>query len=87
MMAEDYRNDPYLQALAGLTAHEPERLRADLIRMRCHAGIAGRRRMEAALAPAANRICRLLLEPALVVLACAVYLSEVLRRALLLYGF
>jgi RNA polymerase sigma-70 factor (ECF subfamily) len=86
-VAEDFRNDLYLRTIAGLTTYEPDRGCADRIRERCHARIAKRKRAEALPSPAAARYCRRILEPSLVVVVCAVFLCEVLRRALLLYGF
>ena len=87
MMDEDFRNDAYLRMIAGLTIYEPDRRCADRIRARCHARIAGRKRAEALPSSAAAPYCRRILEPALVVVVCAVFLCEVPRRALLQYGF
>jgi hypothetical protein len=87
MMAEDFRNDRDLQTIAGLTTHEPDRLCADRIRARCHARIAGRKRAEAVPSRVAVHYCRRILEPSLVIVVCTVYLCEVLRRVLWLYGF
>lgn len=87
MMNEDFRNDPYLRMIAGLTIYEPDRGCADRIRERCHARIARRKRVAALPSLAAACYCRCILEPSLVVVVCAVFLCEVLRRALLLYGF
>ena len=81
------RSDLYLRALAGLKAYEPDRRCADRVRTRCHERIAGRKRAADLPARDAARFGQRILEPALVVLACAVFLSEVLRRALSLYGF
>jgi hypothetical protein len=87
MMDGDFRNDPYLRMVASLTTYEPDRRCADRIRERCHARIAKRKRAEALPSAAAARYCRCFLEPSLVVVVCAAFLCEVLRRALLLYGF
>ena len=87
MTSEDFRNDPHWRTLAGLPAFEPDRQCADRIRGHCHALLAKRRRAEAHQVPAGNRFYRRIVEPALVAGACAVYLSEVLRRAIALYGF
>jgi len=87
MMDEDFRNDPYLRMIAGLTTYEPDRRCVDRIRKRCHARIAKRKQAEALPSPAASRYCQCILEPSLVVVVCAVFLCEVLHRALLLYGF
>ncbi len=87
MMDEDFRNDPYWRMIASLTTYEPVRGCADRIRERCHARIIKGKRADALPSPAAARYCRWILEPSLVVVVCAVFLCEVLRRALLLYGF
>ena len=87
MKVEDFHKDPCLQMLAGMTVYEPDRQISERIRVRCHAGIARRRRVGAFLLPAVDLFCRRFLEPALIALGCIVYLSEVLRRALALYGF
>ncbi len=87
MRAEDFSNNEYLQALSVLTIHEPDRSCADLIRTRCHARISVQRRSKGVMSPAAAQYCRRILEPSLVVLVSAVFLCEVLHRALMLYGF
>jgi hypothetical protein len=87
MMAEDLQNDPYLRTIVGLTTYEPDRRSADRIRARCHACIARQKRVGGIPSLAVARYCRLILEPSLVVVVCAVFLCEVLCRALLLYGF
>ncbi len=71
-------------ALALLGIHEPDRTRDGLVRARCHAALEKRRRR--ALQPA-RPDWRRTLEPAIVGALCAVYLVEVLGRAVLLYGF
>ena len=87
MMDEDFRNDPYLRMIAGLTIYEPDQGCADRIRERCHAHTARRKPVKAPRALAAASCWRWILEPSLEIVVCAVFLCEVLRRALLLYGF
>jgi hypothetical protein len=85
MTGNDGRNeDEATGALALLGIHEPGRARAARVRARCHAGLEKRRRR--ALQPA-RPDWRRTLEPAIVGALCAVYLVEVLGRAVLLYGF
>jgi hypothetical protein len=85
MMVEDLRYDPYLQAVAAMTNYEPDMLCAERIRERCHARF-GRRKREGITFRATSRYFRRFLEPSLVAVSCAVFLCEVLRRALQLYG-
>jgi len=87
MMTEHFRDDPFLRTIANLTTYEPNRRRADRIRARCHVRIAKRKRAEPLSFLDANRYSRRVLETSVVVIVCAVYLGEVLRRALSLYGF
>jgi len=71
-------------ALALLGIHELDRARDARVRERCHAALEKRRRR--ALQPV-RPAWRRTLEPAIVGALCAVYLVEVLGRAVLLYGF
>jgi hypothetical protein len=77
-------DDEAIGALALLGAHEPDRARDARVRARCHAALEKRRRL--ALSPA-RPDWRRTLEPAIVGAFCAVYLFEVLSRAVLLYRF
>jgi hypothetical protein len=87
MMPMDFRHDQESRMLAGLAAHEPERQCSDRIRGRCHVVLlAERRRAEVASIPAQVRSWRHVFESAVVAVVCAVYLSEVVRRAMALYG-
>ena len=72
------------EALGLLAAHEPGRARDGRVRARCHAALEKRRRR--ALSPA-RRLWHRGLEPAIVGALCAVYLFEVLSRAVQLYRF
>jgi hypothetical protein len=74
---DDVRNDPVLQLLKTLPPADIDAARAAHIRHRCH-GALRRQDRRAAIDP--GRV----FEPAAVVAMCAIYLSEVARRALLL---
>jgi hypothetical protein len=69
---DDFQDDPTLQAMKRLFTPDVDRARAARIRERCHRAY---RRRGWTRRPA-------VLEPVLVVGACAVYLSEVVTRAL-----
>jgi hypothetical protein len=76
-----------IDALAVLSTHEPDPIRADRVRARCHAALQrerGRRRRVPPLS-STGRLRRF--EPAIVGCLCAVYLVEVLVRAMKLYSF
>ena len=77
-------DDEGLGALARLDAHEPDPDRDARVRARCHAALEKRRRRE--LAPV-RPVWRRGFEPATVGVLCAVYLFEVLSRAIRLYRF
>jgi hypothetical protein len=87
MTTDDFREDPVMQVVAGLLVTEPDQRRAARTRARCLAVLGRRQRAEALSARAAGSFRRRVLEPALVAAACVIYLSEVVRRALQLYGF
>jgi len=80
----DRHDDEAIGALALLGTHEPDRARDARVRARCHAALEKRRRL--ALSPA-RPDWRRTLEPAVVGAFCAVYLVEVLSRAIRLYRF
>jgi hypothetical protein len=84
-MTEDSaaRNED-LGALALLGAYEPDRARDARVRARCRLALEKRRRRELARARPAWHPR---LEPAIVGALCAVFLIEVLNRALHLYRF
>ena len=80
-------NDPHDEgrgALALLGTHEPDRARDARVRARCHAALEKRRRRPLSLARPAWRRS---FEPAIVGSFCALYLFEVLSRAVVLYRF
>ena len=87
MTADDLREDPVMQALAGLTAHGPDRERETRIRAVCHRQMSRRRRPTTRRVWATGPFMRRILEPALVTGVSIVYLFDVLRRAIQLYGF
>jgi hypothetical protein len=87
MTTEDFRDDPDLRTISGLRTYEPDRRCAHRIRARCHARMAKQKRLEAVTSHATVHYCRRILEPSFVSIVCTVFLCEVLRRALLLYGF
>ncbi len=87
MSAGDFELDIHPQIIAGLPAHEPDCRCTDQVRARCHARIRRQKKVEAVPSMAAAWIFRRIFEPSLVTAACAVFLCEVLRRAILLYGF
>jgi hypothetical protein len=78
------RDDGAAGGLGLLKAHEPDRARDARVRARCHGALERRRRRAPVPAgPAWHRR----LEPAIVGTLCAVYLLEVLSRAVRLYRF
>jgi hypothetical protein len=79
--------DPLLDAIAGLPACEPDRRRADRSRARCHRAIDRNRWAKPSSAHAARPLSARVLEPALVATVSAVYLFQVVWRALQLCGF
>jgi hypothetical protein len=74
------------RSLAGLARREPDAARADLVRARCHEALARRTRRERLASSVTAVSWRVVIESAVVGSICAVYLSDVLRRALALYG-
>jgi len=84
MMPMDFPDQPESRLLAGLTAYEPDRQCSDKIRTRCHAALLTKRKRAM---PVEVRSWRLVFECSTVAVACVVYVLEVARRALSLYGF
>jgi hypothetical protein len=85
MTAEPVRHDEDEPgSLAWLSVHEQAAERDARVRARCHAALEKRRRWS--LSPA-RPAWRRALEPVIVGSACAVFLIEVLGRAVLLYRF
>jgi hypothetical protein len=87
MTTDDIREDPVMEAFARLPVIEPDPRRAERVRARCHGAMGQRQWAEKLPARATSPFSWRRLEPALLAGVCAVYLFEVLRRALLLYGF
>jgi hypothetical protein len=77
-------NDDGPGALRLLATHEPDRARDARVRARCLAALEKRRRRGV---PPARAAWRSGLEPVIVGALCAVYLLEVLSRAVQLYTF
>jgi hypothetical protein len=74
--------------LAGLGRHEPDRSRDARVRARCHAALARRHRREVLRdEPGWRFAVAVALGPAVVGVLCAVYLFEVISRAMQLYRF
>jgi hypothetical protein len=89
MSAHEPELDEIVGALSALATHEPDPRRAPRVRARCHTALATsqRRSRRAAAQPRLHRSWRRTLEPAIVGGLCAVFLFEVLSRALHLYRF
>jgi len=87
MRTDEMLKDPVMQALAGLPVREPDRRRAERTRARCRAAIERQLAKDLFLDRVATSFSRRILEPALVAALSAVFLIEVARRALQLYGF
>ena len=85
MTADDFRSDPVIEALAGLAVHSPDRNRAALIRARCQRQMSRSAKQGDPSRHMTGPIVRRALEPALVVAVTAVFLLDVLRRALMLF--
>ena len=84
MISDDVREEATRFALGVLRTHEPESERAAWIRARSLARLDSRRRPEPRSTVAAWHRA---LGPAVVGLAAAAYLADVVRLALRLYGF
>ncbi len=85
MTADDLRDDPVIQALAGLTCQPPGRERAAWARARCHQQLSRVRAQRSAGGRAPDPFVRRTLEPALIAAVSIVFLLDVLRRALTLF--
>ncbi len=78
--------DALAHALSGLSRPEPDPSRAAAVRRRCRAALS-RRNTARPSASLAGDLVRRVLAPAVVAGMSAVYLAEVIRRAIGLYGF
>ena len=87
MTTGSLNDDQIAQALAFLPKREPDPQRAVRTRERCHAALSRVSGKERVAEYAARLSVSRVLEPALAGLVSAVYLSEVVRRAWVLYGF
>lgn len=87
MTPMDSRHRDGLRMIAGLPAYEPGLSCSERIRGRCHAALLARRsRAGVAPTPTGTQWWRPVFESAVVAGVCAVYLAEVVRRAVALYG-
>ena len=86
MRTDDIREDPILRALAGVPIREPDRRRAERIRTRCNAALGRHTWAERLTAIVGIPLNQRFVESALAAAVSGVYLAEVLRRALRLYG-
>ncbi len=84
MIPDDLRDDPVMQALAGLAVQSPLGERVARTRARCHDQL-GRLEAQRDAAPVPEPFVRRALEPALVAAVAIVFLFDVLRRALMLF--
>jgi hypothetical protein len=87
MTIDDSRVDSSMRELSVLTVCAPDPARAARVAARCHAVMASRRRRTSPTPAPARATWRRSLEPSLVGSLSAVFLFEVLARALRLYGF
>jgi hypothetical protein len=87
MSDHEFDRDVTMDTLSVLTTHEPDQNRVARTRARCHEALSKRTRRSPASMPALRPDWRRALEPAIVGGLCAVYLFEVLSRALRLYRF
>ncbi len=87
MSIESRGTDPVMETITLLRVHQPDSKRAERTRIRCHRAIGRNRRVARGVAFATWRIWARALEPALVGCASAVFIFDVVRRALLLSRF
>jgi hypothetical protein len=86
MTTDESREDDVLRALRGIAARDMDGGRAALIREHCHRILSRRAGRGRAWSSPRRHRTRRVLEPLVVSCACAVYLWEVVRRALWLSG-
>jgi len=87
MNEHEVRGDRGMDTLSILTTHAPDQDRAALGRSHCHAALRKRDRRQRVGRVPPRVSWRRAVEPAIVGALCAVYLFEVLSRALQLYRF
>jgi hypothetical protein len=85
-MSTPVDRDVVLETLTGLPAHDVSARRADEIRRRCHVALARRARRHRSVEAAAAWAWARVAEPAMVAGVSAMFLVEVVRRALRLYS-
>ena len=86
MSADDLRDDATLRVLRGLAVPDVTAARASLVRERCHRALRRRGWLVRLAGIPEVSFGQRILEPAIIATLCAVYLSEVVRRALWLFG-
>ena len=74
-------------SLAGLKTFDVDRRRADRLRARCHASLRARTASRIHPATFDRRWLRRALAPGLAGAWCLVYLLEIIRRAVVIYGY
>ena len=86
MTPDDIGEDPVLSLVAGLKTHDVDRRRAERLRARCHSSV--RARVVRVTEPAASHAQRFRRGVASGVAGawCVVYLFEIIRRAVVIYG-
>lgn len=88
MTGNSASHDDRLEALARLSSYEPDRLRDPRVRARCREALVEARRREAVHGEPGWRFAvGLVLAPTVIGVLCAVYLFEVIARAMQLYRF
>jgi hypothetical protein len=88
MNEHEVRGDRVMDTLSMLATHEPDAVRAARTRTRCRTSLLRHARRSRVAGPAIRPPAwRRAMEPAIVGSLCAVYLFEVLSRALRLYRF
>ena len=88
MTGNSASHDDRLEALARLGAYEPDRLRDARVRARCREALVEARRREAVHGEPGWRFAvGLALAPTVIGVLCAVYLFQVIARAIHLYSF
>ena len=87
MTMDHLREDEIMRRVAELKVHDVNRASAERLRAQCREALTRARWRERLRAFVAGPFYRRVLEPAAVAAVCAAYLSEVVRRALALYGY
>ena len=86
MTPNDNDSDHVLSLVAGLKTHDVDRRRAERLRERCHASVRARAVRIAHPAAPDSRGLRRAVASGVAGAWCAVYLFEIIRRAVVIYG-